>query len=1039
GNLLATSPGGSEVSIPSSNSDGTLSVSWFQDHINYPIQNNKPYMIWGTTSATFQYEPKAGESDPPFTMYARLVIGYVESNGNIFTLATGSPQVVEVSGSGSFTVSASFNGFHEGRNWGPHSRFVCNDQPNQDALYMRLDVWGIPLRANQTEYPGIHSVVLVKYNTSSSFVDWSINYNLPHADASVYNSPYKSLKLYYGDTNQASRSVQQKFSFTVSVPSVRSFWWWDYAPSQTSYVMQILYSDDTVEQFLTTATSVWTLHTHFQSELNQAKSVVGVRFETASSNAVYIDNVAFNFNYGSTTSYVESDSNSVSIVEEHSAPSVRVKVKYTLLQNSYVLVNTTITNEGTSTLYDFKFRNSLDGLDTLGAGYKYIYFPGVGWVEPGVESPQEFTYPHLTVWRYNYLIAAIKRIPDWIGSYGIGVIIDPVIFSEASQIKFTKVINTRYFNSSTDPSPQGFLHWLQFEHSLPPLSSGQTTSYNMRWVFMTACDYTNPSLYDQFFSYDNIDNPRYRGLDYSNNFYYGEIIYELVNNYAATGDQTVFTLAKSIWNYYWRMLNAQSMGTYVPSLAQFVRASFKLYDITSNSTYLSIAYQAADKLKEHQVTTPGQQDDPGVVGTFRMKGEMMKANGIKLNETSYLDVTASAIIALREAYEKSGNTAYFNAVNLGLSSIHYSSPPSGFTPLPLGVEGSIPNPTLPRIWIYANGTHIDHDYSTYKAFLVMEASMGLNNTLTLIGLSRFWQRTVHNGSLTEVHTGEWSSPNIEMNSETQPWGIYAWYKIAQWMASQYEGVFIEFIDFPDNDNPHLIESIQYHFDEGMFALRGVAVDRHLDITVSSVGNVKFRIYSPTAPTLVLFDGEPLSGWTYNVNTGITEANIEFASTHTLTLAWASSVPSPAKTGEYSPATFQIGFASNVYDALIGGSTSFAIPFTFNGTTTVTIVNVQPYGPYADWLTVQTPYTAIADLGGTTANLPATINVPPGTPEGTIEIPVSITAQSGDSTLYLTKTLRFNLKPYVQQAAEWMPYLLIAMILVFIIGAAAKKR
>ncbi|MEM4310973.1 MAG: hypothetical protein QXX95_01095 [Nitrososphaerales archaeon] len=970
GKLLATSPGSSEASIPTSNTQGTLSVSWFQNHISYPIQNNKPYMIWGTTSATFQYEPKSGESDicgyqpvndPCITshpMYAKLTIGFVQSNGNIFTLSEGSSQLITVQGAGSFTITASFTGFYQGKEYGAHSTFVANKQPNQDALYIRLDVFGIPLRQDQTKYPGQYNVVLIKYNTISSYVNWSINYNIPDIGTESYNSPQKALKLYYGDENQASRNIQQKFSFSLSYLSIKSFWWWDYSSSPTPYIMKILYSDGTSKSFPTIATNTWTLRTHFKSELNATKSVIGVRFETNSLNTVFIDDVTFNANFGSSTSYLESTSNSVSLVHEQLSPNVRATIKYTLQKNSsYMLVNTTITNLSSNILTNIKFRNAFDGLDTLGAGYKYIYFPGVGWEEPGVQSPYEFTAPHLSTWKYNYMIVSIKRIPDWIGSYGIAIIINPSIFADSSPIKFTKVINTRYFNSTQAPSPAGYLHWLQLEHSLPNLNPNQSISFQLKIVFMTTWDYTNPDIYEQFFAYDNIENPRFKGVDFSNNFYYGEIAYELVNNYAITKDPNTLSLALKIWNYYWRMLNAQTMGTYVPSLAQFVRASLRLYDLTNNATYLSIAYQSANKLLEHQVLNPEPQDPPGVIGTFRMKGNLINAKGVRLNETSYLDVTANAIIALREAYERSGGTAYLEAVNRGLNSIHYSTRPQGYTLLPMGAM-SIPNPNLPRIWIYANKNRIDHDYSTYKASLVLEASLGMNDTLAFIALSRLWQRTVYNSTITEIHTGEWSSPNIEMNSETQPWGLYSWYKVANYMQKKFEGVYVEFIDFPDNDNPHLIKAMDYlnyaDYPEG------ATTGRTLKITIDANGYVSFRIYSSRQPSAVLLDDIPIA-WNYDGN--IIKFTILFQSIHDVKVIWRGS----AREGE--------GGRDNIYYLTIK-------PLYLTGSPNQ-IINtaIKIENPFSNWFLIER------------ANLPSYIILVHSLPrsyEGSeIEIPITV--------------------------------------------------
>lgn len=51
---------------------------------------------------------------------------------------------------------------------------------------------------------------------------------------------------------------------------------------------------------------------------------------------------------------------------------------------------------------------------------------------------------------------------------------------------------------------------------------------------------------------------------------------------------------------------------------------------------------------------------------------------------------------------------------------------------------------------------------------------------------------------------------------------------------------------------------------------------------------------------------------------------------------------------------------------------------------------------------------------------------------------AITAQSGEDTVTVSKTLTFDLRPHVK-AAEWMPYLIIGAALIFAVGAAVKKR
>jgi len=950
--LITSSPTGSTALAPSNNQNGQFSASWYQPMTGNAILNLDPYLIWGNTVASLVADPVVNQTslcgyEPPneksicqssISFDASIAIGFVQPNGNVFTVTTGS-SVVTMTGPTSFTVTASFNGVFNGANVGPASEFVVDrNSYSYDYLYLNVGISGLPKRANQTAYPGQYDVVDLAYNTPSSNVVWSLDYNVPLLSPAAYNSPPNSLELFSGSAPTESNMVSQNFSFQVGPGAVSKITWWDYSPAGSSYTFEVIYYNGaySVQSFSETGSAGWTLKKIAQAALTppSGSNVVGIRFLTSATSAspVYIDDVAFLAKmspcgpYGCVQTSLVKAPNGISLLETCFCNGVEVTLNYTLpAGESYLVETTTVKNTNTATAYNVQVGNAFDGLDTLGAGYNSMWFPGVGWVYPGSANVVTWDPPHPSQWNSNYFIIGIQRVPDWIGSYGITDIIDPTIFGGSSQVTFAGLTNTRYENSSSTPSPPGYFHWLRAVYDLPTLASGQSVSYSQKLVFMTTWDWLQPDLYTNFFGGTNIGDSQWAGVDWSNNFYYGEVAYELAGYYEVSGETKALQDAESVWNFYWHMVvqtndTNSNLGTYVPSLAQFVRASFDLYAITKNSTYLNTGFTAANYLTHFQVLTPEPPDSSGVIGTFRMKGEMVTGLGVMAYETSYLDVTAAAIISLESAYAQSGysNSRYLNAIELGLAAIHYGPPPTGYTPLPQGTTAT-PNPSLPRLWVYANSTRVDTDYSTYKAFMVFQAAMNYNSTLALIGLSRFWYRTIENSTMTEVLTGEWSSPHIETNSETQPWGTDAWYQAMQWTSTFLYGVSLMHVAFPEKDQTNLIQSLTYN-----------TARNQIEIAVNSSGKVSVTFDSPYPPSGVLLDGSPIP-YSYVDNNLTFSANI--IGWNTFTVAYP--VVTGVFTGGGTTTTTTTTGGGGATTTASGGTTTTTSTKSGGGTTTMT--------------------------------------------------------------------------------------------------------
>jgi hypothetical protein len=788
-------------------------------------------------------------------------------------------------------------------------------------------------------------------NPSLPLSGWSTNAGVT-ISSTYYRSPPNSADL------GANAVLNQTISalFLTPASNVQNLTWWATAggSSSQSYTVTLYFAagcSTGSQSFSETALGSSSAPGTFLESAVQGSSisyqscdVSKISFSTPSSNAepVYIDDVSFNERLVTPSFSVRSDSfGNVYMMETDVFNGVNVSLTYELEPNlPYLNVTSQVHNGGINPV-NVTILNAFDGLDTIGAGYAYLYFPGVGFERPS-QTDNSLTKNYLPAsgWNNNWFAVDMHTNPDWIGADAIFVILNSQNLPSGSGPFTLGAVTNTLFENNTFTTPGTYLHWLQMQFNGPPnIAPGSTYSYSMKYVFVTSHDWTNMQVYNNFFGGSNITN--WNNENFGLNYYTGEVANDLAIYSSVSGGTSspFFPVAVQEWNYYYRMIQAETNGTYTASLARFINASNVLYKITGNSTYLAGLTYASNWLLTMQYTSccytqnteywfhydpnipkingvqtfgeifnssstmeVGQvisgssislgffQSPPfaqaqnlsgtfrtvfymnagsaGTQATYKTTLDYVSSGGVtttiassasqpitlpggsgsppfspfesditltnyalpagaalevqlsvstssgtiyvlidSTNGPSYviaplnypavwkgtfdinppqhiaalaspqqqpyfLDLTAISGKALETAYQVTGNPSYQSAYQLALSAIHYGDTPvSGFKILGLGYSGI---PPAPRLYSYANSTYIDTDYSTYKAMLVSEFAQGLNNTLMNIAMSRVWQRTIVNSSFVQVNTGESSSPHIEMNSETQPWGLAAW-------------------------------------------------------------------------------------------------------------------------------------------------------------------------------------------------------------------------------------------------------------------------
>jgi len=431
----------------------------------------------------------------------------------------------------------------------------------------------------------------------------------PTVNTTYYLSPPNSYQV------EAGLSITQSLSVQVPTSDVANLTFWLASSSAAPNIsVTVGYTDGSSSFFSvapphpTPAPGRWTEYAIQGSQLAQGKTVYSVTFSgpPASSSlkagtpvGVYLDNVALNAFIGSSTYAVYNSGKDVVMRETYTNNVFSVTIDYILQPGAnYVYVNTTV-DDYSGTPISGTMYNAFDGLDTIGSGYAWLYFPGVGWVRPDqgpndLSKNYEPTYGNTTGdWDQNWFAVGMHGIPDWIGNDAIFVVFNP------NQIP-NQILNTVYENN-TYVGSGSYLHWLQmgWYYSL----TGGSFSYTQKWVFVDSYDWTNMGVYSTFLNGDNLN--QWNNTNIGLNYYAGEVAQDLVGFGINTNDQYALNLGIGVWNYYYRMIRSESNGTYVSSLARFINASYMLYKYTvslgsANTTYLEAIDYAANLLASYQ-------------------------------------------------------------------------------------------------------------------------------------------------------------------------------------------------------------------------------------------------------------------------------------------------------------------------------------------------------------------------------------------------------------------------------------------------------
>ena len=327
------------------------------------------------------------------------------------------------------------------------------------------------------------------------------------------------------------------------------------------------------------------------------------------------------------------------------------------------------------------------------------------------------------------------------------------------------------------------------------------------------------------------------------------------------------------------------------------------------------------------------------VGAFTIRSpEETAAIAAPQQQPYALDLTAISGSAMYTAYQVTGNTGYLQSAESALNAIHWGDAPSGFKLL--GVPSNTPAAT--RLYSYVNSTYIDTDYSTYKAMLVADFAEGLNNTLANIAMSRVWDRSIVNSTFVQIDTGESTGPHIEMNSETQPWGLEAWLQYdLYWQQHSANENFPLYVSFENEQD--VIESFST-------VIQGPPLASTTTWIVNGTGLDVFYDYtSGSSPSTVTFNGTPL-GITYQSGIGGPiggESYVywekQLGSLDNFTITFLSSSGS-TKTGGCSPSGAPTIAVNDVY-ALIGRATTVTTSISNdNNNVSATIQGVTYYPP-----------------------------------------------------------------------------------------------
>ena len=504
-------------------------------------------------------------------------------------------------------------------------RLYLNENPQIANAYIESQVASIN-NVSLALDTGISQVIVNGGFDGTSLLPWT---GSGTTNTTYFRSPPNSLEL--GPSQEESQIFASNLQENDSlVQTNMTLWATSGSPSNENYNAIVLYTDGTNSTISETATPSTPSGTFGEviiqsSQLAPNKIVKGIELSTIGTGGadVMIDDVSFYYKLFTPVFNVWQLGQNVEMQESAIFQGVNITMDYTLTPNlPYVNVTTTLTNGGSSSVVSPTVYNAFDGLDSIGSGYTSLYFPGQGW-ERANQSANDITGGYLpSKWTQNWFAVGIKGLPDWIGNDAIFVNLNQQNMpnSTTSGFKLNQIYSTE-FQNGTFTSPGDYLHWLQMSFNYGgSVAVGQSLSYQMKYVFVTSYDWTNMGVYSTFLNGTNVGN--WNNTNIGNNYYYGEVANDLALYSEATGGPSspAFPLTEQVWNYYYRMIQAQSNGTYTASLARFVNASNVLYQMTSNSTYLAAISYAANMLETMQAgpytlnppTTMYFHYDPGI-------------------------------------------------------------------------------------------------------------------------------------------------------------------------------------------------------------------------------------------------------------------------------------------------------------------------------------------------------------------------------------------------------------------------------------------
>jgi hypothetical protein len=592
----------------------------------------------------------------------------------------------------------------------------------------------------------------------------------------TFHSRWRSLRILGSGDYGRQRLVK-----TVPVSNVYNLTWHIKAVSPPqSYRVHVFYDDLTYSTFDKTCNNdTWVKNAIQGSSLTAGKTVYAVAFQ-GQTGEITIDDVAFNYkpsgaSYGAIYELTVDSATGEAVysdaIQYYSDNDVALNITWRFEKGKPYLqqVLTAVNKHADAYSVDFHLIASVNQLSTITSGeedrktsYRSVWIPGIGrryadpnsWITPLLDCLQEEYWKWQ--YNYNYYIFELMQIPEWSGCLGLAY-----QFPEG---------NVPYYMQTTqnpdktlwDDETGKFLHYVTTSFRKPVIKPANTTSITVNMFCLNGYDFVEPSIYNSYFL--NIQN--YDNVDLSLNFHLGQIAYALAC-YREVKGLDPYGMAEGVIRFYHRIFNGHNNGTYIMTSGKMIEACVKMHKLTGDSFYSSFADSLAENLVANQLSD----------GRFPMKH----------NNVTYLDCQAVALMGLRL-------TGYTSAYSKGLKAVHYDYLPGGYHRIPVGYVGdNIPHEK--RLFVYANATHVDDDFWTYKASYVSLASLGKNDTLTMLGLSRVWSRTTWNAT----HLFIWNSESLpgkeltidgnvlvpEVNSETHPWGLLAWLKTAQHQRGNY--------------------------------------------------------------------------------------------------------------------------------------------------------------------------------------------------------------------------------------------------------------